>query len=62
MINKEPEVLMDKICRSCMCETEEHMKNVFESKGQTLQISEMLMACAAIQVIFLVNINYLFVQ
>lgn len=56
MINKETDVLgvltMDKICRTCMLEKED-MKDVFESletiKG-TLKISDMLMACASVQV------------
>lgn len=54
MINKVTEVLMDKVCRTCMSEKED-MKNVFEFsetiKGQTLKIAEMLMACASIQVV-----------
>lgn len=53
MINKDPDILMDKICRSCMCESE-NMKNVFEQEqtleGQHLQLSQMLMACAAVEV------------
>lgn len=57
MINKNPDILMDKICRSCMCESE-NMKNVFEPKevveGQQLQLSEMLMACASVEVLYVV--------
>lgn len=53
MINKETDLIMQKICRSCMCESTE-MKSVFETKeaaeGKTLQIADMLMACASIQV------------
>lgn len=53
MINKETEIVMQKICRSCMCESTE-MRSVFETKepeeGQILQIAEMLMACTSIQV------------
>lgn len=53
MINKDTDVLMEKICRSCMSEKED-MKNVFETSetvmGQTLKIFEMLMACATVQV------------
>lgn len=53
MINKEADVLMDKLCRTCMSEKAD-MKDVFESsetiKGHTLKIAEMLMACASVQV------------
>ncbi|XP_001809587.2 zinc finger protein ZFP2 [Tribolium castaneum] len=50
MINKTTELVIDKICRSCMCQNE-NMRNVFDSKelgGQTLQLAEMLMDCAAV--------------
>lgn len=52
MINKATELVIDKICRSCMCQNES-MRNVFDSRelaGQTVQISEMLMDCAAVEV------------
>lgn len=53
MINKEREITMDRICRSCMSESE-NMKNVFESRdikgGQDIVLAEMLMACASVEV------------
>ncbi|KAF5288591.1 hypothetical protein FQA39_LY15370 [Lamprigera yunnana] len=53
MINKDTQLAMQKICRSCMCESTE-MRNVFETKdsetGQ-IQLAEMLMSCVSIQVI-----------
>lgn len=53
MINKEADVLMDKICRACMLEKED-MKDVFESSetvnSHTVKIADMLMACASVQV------------
>ncbi|KAG5885376.1 hypothetical protein JTB14_023763 [Gonioctena quinquepunctata] len=53
MINKEVELMIDKICRCCMC-ANENMHNMFEIKGdsdeQTLLLSDMLVACASIEV------------
>uniref|UniRef100_A0A1Y1LA66 Protein krueppel n=1 Tax=Photinus pyralis TaxID=7054 RepID=A0A1Y1LA66_PHOPY len=52
MINKETQLIMQKICRSCMCEGTD-MKSVFEAKaaeeGQIL-LADMLMACTSIQI------------
>jgi hypothetical protein len=53
MINKSTELVIDKICRSCMCQ-DENMRNLFDSKelgGQTLQLAEILMDCASVVVI-----------
>lgn len=64
MINKEADISMDKICRTCMLEKDD-MKDVFESsetiKGDTLKIAEMLMACASVQVIYLLVLKLCFV-
>lgn len=53
MINKEIELIIDKICRCCMCENE-NMHNVFENKkdtqGSSVLLSEMLMACVSVEV------------
>jgi hypothetical protein len=52
MINKSTELVIDKICRSCMCQ-DENMRNLFDSKelgGQTLQLAEILMDCASVVV------------
>lgn len=51
MINTDSQLIIKKICRSCMCENTE-MQNIFEKdaeKGLT-QLAEMLAACASIQV------------
>lgn len=54
MINKEIELIIDKICRCCMCENE-NMHSIFEqtdnSKEPTMvSLSEMLIACASVEV------------
>ncbi|KAF5269165.1 hypothetical protein FQR65_LT02465 [Abscondita terminalis] len=53
MINKDTQLIMQKICRSCMCESSE-MRSVFETKGAVegeIQLAEMLMACTSIQIL-----------
>lgn len=54
MINKEDELIIDKLCRCCMCENED-MHNLFEAtsnsnKSTMVSLSEMLIACASIEV------------
>ncbi|XP_057665944.1 zinc finger protein 420-like isoform X1 [Diorhabda carinulata] len=55
MINKESGLIIDKICRCCMCENE-NMLNMFEQKSEdeaedsTTLLSDMLVACASIEV------------
>ncbi|KAJ8970681.1 hypothetical protein NQ317_012363 [Molorchus minor] len=54
MINKETGLVIDKICRSCMCENE-NMHSVFENKTEaggssSVLLSEMLTACASVEV------------
>lgn len=53
MIPEDIQLMIDKICRSCMCESEE-MHNVFERTSgpadDTMLLSDMLMACASIQI------------
>ncbi|KAK4879195.1 hypothetical protein RN001_007341 [Aquatica leii] len=52
LINKDTQLIMQKICRSCMCESTE-MRNVFETKEAEegeIQLAEMLMACTSIQI------------
>ncbi|XP_023017036.1 uncharacterized protein isoform X2 [Leptinotarsa decemlineata] len=55
MINKEVELMIDKLCRCCMRENE-NMHNIFEIKGgpdptePTILLSDMLVACASIEV------------
>ncbi|XP_050501833.1 zinc finger protein 852-like [Diabrotica virgifera virgifera] len=55
MINKESEVVVEKICRCCMCENE-NMHNMFEKKNEENEedsstlLSDMLVACASIEV------------
>ncbi|KAJ8920878.1 hypothetical protein NQ315_015671 [Exocentrus adspersus] len=55
MINKEIDLVVDKICRCCMCENE-NMHSVFEgnkeAEDSSIPLSEMLMACASIEVVF----------
>lgn len=54
MINKEVGLIIDKLCRCCMCENE-NMHNMFDSKkdlkdSKPVSLSEMLVACASIEV------------
>lgn len=49
MINKDTLLEIDKICRSCMSQNDE-MHNVFDNNANSVQLSEMLMACASVQV------------
>ncbi|CAH0557337.1 unnamed protein product [Brassicogethes aeneus] len=53
MIHKDSELAVDKVCRSCLCENED-MHNVFEStaenEGETIKLSDMMMACASVSV------------
>lgn len=55
MINKEVELIIDKLCRCCMCENE-NMHNLFDytnnsnNESTMVSLSEMLIACASLQV------------
>lgn len=54
MINKEVELMIDKLCRCCMCKNE-NMHNLFEAANNTneakmVSLSEMLVACASVEV------------
>ncbi|CAG9865144.1 unnamed protein product [Phyllotreta striolata] len=55
MINKESDLMIDKICRCCMCENED-MQNMFEKKSDegtddcNALLSDMLAACASVEV------------
>lgn len=53
MIPEDIQLMIDKICRSCMCESGD-MRNVFEKTlgpaDDTMLLSDMLMACAAVEV------------
>lgn len=49
MINKETPVSFDKICRSCMGE-EKQLRSVYDTNS-TVQLAEMIMACASVQVV-----------
>ncbi|XP_049822361.1 zinc finger protein 470-like isoform X3 [Aethina tumida] len=53
MINKDSQLSIEKICRSCMTENDD-MQNVFEGTfeidGKTVKLSDMLMTCATISV------------
>ncbi|KAJ8960781.1 hypothetical protein NQ318_020075 [Aromia moschata] len=56
MINKELGLIIDKICRCCMCEND-NMHNMFENKEATVSsssvlLSEMFTACASVEVAF----------
>lgn len=54
MINKETDLLIDKLCRCCMCE-KENMHNIFEGSGNSkeamVSLSEMLITCADVEVL-----------
>lgn len=54
MINKKEELIIDKLCRCCMCENE-NMHNLFEAarnsnESTMVSLSEMLIACASVEV------------
>ncbi|XP_030765393.1 zinc finger protein 189-like [Sitophilus oryzae] len=53
MIPEDIQFMIDKICRSCMCESDE-MQNVFKksagSSEEPMLLSDMLMACASVEV------------
>lgn len=54
MINKEVELMIDKLCRCCMCENE-NMHNLFEvssNESAVVSLPEMLIACASVEVCF----------
>lgn len=59
MINKESDIMIDKICRCCMCENED-MQNMFEKNNEegahdsNTLLSEMLVLVASIEVGFIV--------
>ncbi|XP_060518898.1 zinc finger protein 84-like isoform X2 [Cylas formicarius] len=51
MIPEDIQSMLDKICRSCMCEREE-MNNIFEKNGgETMLLSDMLMACTSLVIV-----------
>ncbi|CAH1100518.1 unnamed protein product [Psylliodes chrysocephalus] len=56
MINKESDIMIDKICRCCMCENED-MQNMFEKNNEegahdsNTLLSEMLVLVASIEVV-----------
>lgn len=57
MINKEDELIIDKLCRCCMCENE-NMHNLFETVSKShestmVSLSEMLIACVSVEVCIL---------
>lgn len=61
MINKDSNLCMDKICRSCMTESTD-MRSVYDSSTESLQFADMIMACTTVQVnneIYLVHQVYL---
>lgn len=54
MINKEVELMIDKLCRCCMCK-HESMHNLFDGtnnthEAKTVSLSDMLIACASVEV------------
>ncbi|XP_050307631.1 zinc finger protein 420-like [Anthonomus grandis grandis] len=53
MIPEEVQLMIEKICRSCMCESAE-MNNVFEkmvnAQEENILLSHMIMACSAVQI------------
>lgn len=53
MINSYDKSLMEKLCRSCMCESTD-VRNLFDNKNaigdQSHLIADMFMACAAVEV------------
>lgn len=49
MINKDSVLPMDKICRSCMTEGPD-MRSLYEMTSESVQFSEMMMACTTVQV------------
>lgn len=61
MINKEIELIIDKICRCCMCENE-NMHTLFEdadnsNESAMVSLSEMLNACASVEVSIFLKYN-----
>ncbi|GLV41621.1 crooked legs [Carabus blaptoides fortunei] len=50
MINKDSNLSLDKICRSCMTEANQ-MRSVYDTNTESVQLAEMIMACASVQVI-----------
>lgn len=53
MINKEIELIIDKLCRCCMCENE-NMHSLFaesnSNESTIVSLSEMLKACTSVEV------------
>lgn len=51
MITEEIELIIDKLCRCCMCENE-NMHNLFNSSSEStfVSLSEMLQVCASVDV------------
>lgn len=65
MINKEVELMIDKLCRCCMCENE-NMHNLFEAasnpdEAKMVSFSEMLIACASVEVGLLRNFVFFYI-
>lgn len=57
MINKDSSLSLDKICRSCMAETNQ-MRSVYDTNTESIQLAEMIMACASVQVILCIYFIY----
>lgn len=49
MINKDTNLCMDKICRSCMTESTE-MRSVYDASEESIRFADMIMACTTVQV------------
>lgn len=66
MINKEIELIIDKLCRCCMCENE-NMHTLFQeaensNESTMVSLSEMLKACASVEVNIFKILNDVFIQ
>lgn len=57
MINKDSSLSLDKICRSCMTEANQ-MRSVYDTNTESLQLAEMIMACASVQVFLCIYFIY----